>query len=351
MNKLKETVVKYPQTEIWNDSCAEKELLYAIENGAVGATTNPVIVYHVLKSELNKWELEIKRIVEENPTASEDDIAWEMIELLGTTAASSLLDIFHETKGKRGRISFQVNAKLYNDSKAIIKQAVRLANVVENAQIKVPTSKAGIEAFEELTYLGVSINATVSFTLSQAIAVAEAVERGLNRRLEEGKDISTMNPVCTLMVGRLDDYLKAYVDCNDLIVDPACLEFAGIAVAKKAYRIYQEKGYRTKLLIAAFRNHHHWSQFIGGNIILTIPYNWQVRYNQSSIEICSRIDDEVEKEILSQLLTIDEFEKAYATSMPEEEFQYYGAFVRTMNQFLKGYDDLVVIIRAYLLEK
>jgi transaldolase len=45
----------------------------------------------------------------------------------------------------------------------------------------------------------------VSFTTSQCITVAEAVERGLRRREAAGKEISTMGPVCTIMVGRLDD--------------------------------------------------------------------------------------------------------------------------------------------------
>ena len=51
--KLHETVVKFPCTDIWNDSCAQDDLDYAIERGAVGATTNPVIVKDVLKREMH----------------------------------------------------------------------------------------------------------------------------------------------------------------------------------------------------------------------------------------------------------------------------------------------------------
>jgi transaldolase len=51
-----------------------------------------------------------------------------------------------------------------------------------------------VEAIEESTYHGVNVNATVSFTVPQAVAVAEAVERGLNRRAAEGKDNSTCAP-------------------------------------------------------------------------------------------------------------------------------------------------------------
>ena len=59
MNKLLEMTKKYPQTELWNDSCSCKELSYAIENGGSGATTNPVIVFNVLKKELNTSNISI----------------------------------------------------------------------------------------------------------------------------------------------------------------------------------------------------------------------------------------------------------------------------------------------------
>ena len=72
----------------------------------------------------------------------------------------------------------------------MVAHAADLASSCPNSQIKAPTSKAGVEAFEEMTYRGISVNATVSFTVSQAIAVAEAVERGLARREAEGLPIA-----------------------------------------------------------------------------------------------------------------------------------------------------------------
>jgi transaldolase len=56
-----------------------------------------------------------------------------------------------------------------------------------------------------------------------------------------------------------------------IITDPGYLEWAGVAVMKHAYALYRERGYRTRLLAAAYRNHLHWSQFIGGDVVLTIP--------------------------------------------------------------------------------
>lgn len=350
MSNLKEMTKKFPQTEFWNDSCSVSELKYAIENGAVGATTNPVIVHQVLKKNLSEWENRIKQLIELNPTLTEDEIAWLVIGELGIKASQLLMPIYNKFNGQKGKLSFQVNAKYDCNYEKIVEHALLLSKLVTNSQIKAPTSSAGIKAFEELTYLGVSINATVSYTLSQAIAVANAVEKGINRRIKEGKDISNLSPVCTLMVGRLDDYLKEYVRKNNLLISNEALEFAGVAVAKKAYQIFKEKNYTTKILIAAFRNQYHWSELIGGDLIFTIPYKWQQKFNELSIDIQNNILKPVNNQIMNELLTIDEFKKAYEyDGLLEKDFSHYGAYKATINQFLSGYDEFVHLIRSYKL--
>ena len=64
---------------------------------------------------------------------------------------------------------------------------------------------------------------------------------------------------------------------------------------------FPERGYRIRLLSAAFRNHMHWSEFIGGDVVISPPYSWQVRFNASDIEVRSRIDQPVESKILEEL--------------------------------------------------
>ena len=350
MNKLHEMTQKFPQTELWNDSCSCTELAYAIENGGSGATTNPVIVFNVLKKELPDWEDTIREIVAAHPDYTEDDLAWDTIKAMGSKASLLLLDQFHETHGQKGRISFQTNAKYYQNRDKMVAHALELAGLVENSQIKLSASKAGIEAMEELTYRGVSINATVSFTVAQALAVAEAVERGLARREAEGLDSSWMHPVCTIMCGRVDDFLKNHYKGTDTLVSTECYEQAGVAVFKKAYKIYKERNYRTKLLVAAFRNRHHFEDFIGGDLILTIPYGWQKKYNGSTVEVRNNMDKDVDKKVLDELLTLDEFVKAYDENLRPEDFQYYGAFKATIYQFLNGYDSLVQLVRPYMVK-
>ena len=153
------------------------------------------------------------------------------------------------------------------------------------------------------------------------------------------------------MVGRLDDWLKVVVEKENIIVDPDILDWAGVAVLKKAYGIYQEQGYKTKLLAAAYRNHLHWSQFIGGDVILTIPHKWQQRFNQSDIEVIPRMDLPVDPEILRELNQhFTDFRRAYdSTGLAIEEFDAFGPTVRTLRSFIKSYEDLIATIRDLML--
>lgn len=337
-------------TDFWNDSCSIPELAYAMEYGAVGATTNPVIVGDVLKKEMGAYEGRIRELISEMGDATEDDIAWKLNEEMAVAGAKLLEPIYDKSKGQKGRISIQTNTKYYRNAELMIAQATHFGTLAPNIQIKMPATKAGIKAYEEVTYQGVSINATVSFSVPQALAVAEAVERGLARREAEGKDISQMHPVCTIMVGRLDDWLKEVAERDNILVDPECFDWAGVAAMKNAYRIYQERGYRTQLLAAAYRNRHQWMQFMGADMSLTIPHKWIKRFNSCDVPVQNNIDTPIEEKILEQLKRFPDFNKAYlADGMTIDQFDTFGPVSKTLLQFLKGYDELVAIIRNFMI--
>jgi len=349
-SKLHETVSTSP-TDYWNDSCSIEELTYAIENGAVGATTNPTIVVNVLKKEMHLWEQRIHQIIAENPTWSEVEVTWKLIEEMAVRGAGLLKPAFDREKGKKGRLSIQTNPQLYRNARGIADHAIYFSTLAPNMQVKAPVTSAGVKAIEEATYHGVSINATVCFTVPQALAVAEAVERGLNRRSAEGKSIAEMSPVCTIMVGRTDDWMKVTAKRDGIDIDPAYLDWAGIACLKRAYGIFKEKGYRARLLAAAYRHLGHWSEFIGGDIILTIPYEWQLKINASDIAVRPRMAEPVDPVILDALLTkVPEFRKSYEPDgLTIAQFDTYGATVRTLRGFISSYHELQGVVREFML--
>lgn len=339
-------------TVLWNDSCSIQELSTSIEtNGTVGATCNPVIVLGVLKKEWNLWKDRIPALIREMPAATDAQVAWRLVEEMSIKAAALLLPTFEREKGRNGRLSIQTDPALFRDARAIAAQAQHFSGLAPNMIVKIPVTRAGIEAIEEATWQGVSINATVSFTLPQAIAVAEAVERGLARREKAGKDISRMGPVCTLMVGRLDDWMRVVAEKQNIIADPRVFDWAGVAVMKKAYRIYRERGYRLRLLSAAFRNHLHWSQFIGGDVVISPPFEWQRRYNDSDVTVENRMDRPVDPAIVEELQRkFPDFRRAYdEKGLSVDEFDGYGATRRTLRQFCKATDDLVAVVRDIMI--
>jgi transaldolase len=349
-SKLHQMTMEYP-TEYWNDSCSEEELKYAISHGAVGATSNPTIVHAVLKKELYLWRDRIHTLILENPTWSETEVTWKLFEEMASHGAGFLLPTFEKHQGRKGRLSIQTNPALYRNAAALTKQAVHFNNLTPNMIVKIPVTSAGVKAIEEATHQGISINATVSFSVPQAIAVADAVERGINRRVAAGETIEEMAPVCTIMVGRTDDWMKVLAQRDGIQIDPSYLDWAGIACMKKAYSIYQERRYHTKLLVAAYRHLGHWSEFIGGELIVSLPYEWQLKVNACDIEVRERMSMPINPPIVEELYDkIPDFRRAYdEDGMRVEEFDNYGATVRTLRGFIASVHDLMAEVRDFML--
>jgi transaldolase len=338
-------------TCLWNDSADIDELTYAIANGAVGATCNPVIAVTILKKEIAVWRPRIHALLHELGGATEDQVGWKLVEEMSVRAARLLEPAFAAHAGRNGRLSIQTDPRYFRDTGAILENAMVFGSLAPNMIVKIPATRAGVAAIEEATYRGLSVNATVCFTLPQCIAVAEAVERGLKRRESEGKDIDSMGPVCTIMVGRLDDWLKVYLDRHAITVDPGILEWAGVAVFKKTYGIYRARGYRLRLLSAAFRNHMQWSELIGAEAVISPPHAWQERFNASDIEVRPRIDDPVDPSVVEQLLAhFPDFRRAYSENgLSLEEFDTFAPTMRTLRQFIAACTDLDVLVRDVML--
>jgi len=342
--------VRETGTELWNDSCGPEDLAYALANGATGATSNPPIVLGIVRAERATWHGRARELAGENPTWGESEIALRILEEVAVRGAGLLAPLFDRSGGRYGRLSAQVDPRLARDTEGMLGQAERLFSLAPNMQVKIPVTVAGLAAIEEATARGIEVNATANFTVAGALAVAEAVERGLDRRAAAGLEVD-LHPVCTLMVGRLDDWVKAAAERDDVLLTPGRADWAGVAVFKRAYAVYRERGFRTRLLGGAFRHHLPWTQLLGGDTILTIPPAWQRSLNRSGLPVEARIDDPVDPAILEELdARVPEFRLAYEPDgLAPGELEAYGASRRTMRQFLAAYADLQVEVRDAIL--
>ena len=337
-------------TALWNDSSDPSELAQSISFGGVGATCNPTIAYTCINQRRDVWLPRIAELAKEMPDATESEIGWQVVRELSLEAAKLLEPIFEAENGRNGRLSMQTDPRLARSAKALADQAEEFHNLAKNIIVKIPATSVGIEAIEEATYRGVSVNVTVSFSVAQAVTTGEAIERGLKRREAEGKDTSQMGPVITLMVGRLDDWIKEVAARDEMFLDPGHLEWAGIAAFKRAYQEFRKRGLRARMLSAAFRNVMHWSEFVGGDVVVSPPFKWAKLINDSDYKVEERMDIPVREDIMKTLLSIPEFVRAYEPDgMTPEEFDTFGATVKTLRGFLQADADLDALVRDVIM--
>jgi transaldolase len=334
------------QTDIWNDSCDVDELAYAIEHGAVGATANPTIVHDVWKKDPARWARRVRELAAERPSATEVDLAWAVVEEMSLPGARMLEPAFERFGGRQGRLSMQTNPTFWRSAEPMLQQSLHFSALAPNIIVKFPATRTGIAVMEEATYRGVSVNCTVSFSVAQAVAAAEAVERGLERRDREGLPTHDMGPVITIMVGRIEDWLRVLVERDGIVVHPAALAYSGVAVFKRAYAVFRERRFRARLLAAAIRHHLHWSEFVGGDVVITLPSAWQKKFNSSRVEPRERIHDPVDPAYVEELsAAFADFRRAYGPDgLAVDEFDGFPPTVRTLRAFIGSYHDLLAAV-------
>jgi transaldolase len=138
---------------------------------------------------------------------------------------------------------------------------------------------------------------------------------------------------------------------EQMAMDPGHLEWAGVAVFKKTYQLFQRRGYRARLLSAAFRNVMHWSELIGGDVVISPPSAWQKRFVASGVEVSPRITVAVSPAIVDDLYRrFADFRCAYdEQGLRAAEFDAFPPTRRTLRQFLGACADLNLLVRDIML--
>jgi transaldolase len=159
-----------------------------------------------------------------------------------------------------------------------------------------------------------------------------------------------MTPISTTMIGRTDDWIQVLAKRDNIAIDPGYPHWAGIACIKRIAEIFKERGYRVGILGAAMRHIMHWSELVGGELAITMPYEWQLFYNASGVEVKDRFHDPVDPKIIDELCRrIPDFRRAYEPDgLTVEEFDTYGATARTLRSFITSYHDLMNLIRDFM---
>lgn len=153
-----------------------------IKDGVMGITSNPTIFEKAINGS-SDYDNTLISLLETDLTAEAifEKLAVEDIQ----TAADFFKPIYQKTNRRDGFISLEVRPTLAYETKQTIDEALRLWELIDcpNVMIKVPATPEGIPAIETLTSMGVNVNVTLIFSISQYQAVAKAYVAGLEKKV------------------------------------------------------------------------------------------------------------------------------------------------------------------------
>ena len=221
-------------TKVWLDGVEPSDIKTQRAWGITGATSNPSIVSTILSR--GYLDSRLRELVEQG--LSDDQIAWALDDELVISAQQALLPTWWQTSGNDGYVSFELDPLIEEDT-AGLNHAERVRRYLglgrkwsaghKNRMIKVPATRAGLDALESLAAAGVAINVTLIFTERQYRAARDAIWRGAQRR-EDGLD--DFKSVYSIFVSRVDTYAEAHVP----ELSPAAQGMVGIVNAKRIWR-------------------------------------------------------------------------------------------------------------------
>jgi transaldolase len=316
-------------TDWWHDSGDPDELDRGLTHGASGVTTNPVLAHRALRAQPETWRPLIGHLP---PELAPDERAIARTRAVVNDAATKLAPQHTASDSALGYVCAQVNPTRAGDREDMLAMARRYHTWAPNIAIKLPVTAAGLDVLEECIAEGITITATVSFTVPQVIAVAERHRRGLARARQAG--IKPGRCFAVIMIGRLDDYVRDVAQDSQAGVTEVDIRQAGLAVTKRAHAIYTSQAYEAKLLVAALRGTHHMTELCGARLIMSIHPTVQNLLLKPGIPRERRIDRDIASQVIDRLCAIPEFVRSFEPDgMKPEEFISFGATQRTLSQF------------------
>jgi len=215
------------------------ELRGYVESGLRGLTSNPAILEKAIVGS-DDYDDDISQMARQDKSVMEIYEAMAIADI--QHSADVLRSVYEQTDGIDGYVSLEVNPHLARDTQGTISEAQRLFATVNrpNVMIKVPATKEGMPAIRELIAMGINVNATLMFSLSQYDQVADAFMQGLEERIGHSGDLKSIASVASFFVSRMDVKVDPLLDG---LGSPKAIALEGkiaIANAKMAYQRFRQ---------------------------------------------------------------------------------------------------------------
>jgi transaldolase len=207
------------------------------DDAVVGVTSNPTIFQKAI-SQGDLYDEQIREFLAELDDPKE--IFWRLAEKDVGDACDVLRPVWDEGHGRDGYVSIEVDPNLAGDTDGTIAEARRLHAEIDrpNLFVKIPATKAGLPAIEEMIASGKNINVTLIFSRERYAEVAEAYIRGLERLVESGGEPAQVASVASFFVSRVDTETDKRLD--ELGGHDELKGKLAVANAKLAYQRYKE---------------------------------------------------------------------------------------------------------------
>jgi transaldolase len=207
------------------------------DDAVVGVTSNPTIFQKAISAG-DAYDEQLREVLEEERDPKEIFLRLAIKDV--GDALDLLRPVWDEGKGQDGYVSLEVDPNLASDTAGTIEEAQRLHETIArpNLFVKIPATKAGLPAIEEMIARGRSINVTLIFSLDRYDEVAEAYIRGLERLVEAGGDPGTVASVASFFVSRVDTEADRRLD--EIGGHDELKGKLAVANAKLAYQRYKQ---------------------------------------------------------------------------------------------------------------
>jgi transaldolase/glucose-6-phosphate isomerase len=216
------------------------------QDGVGGVTSNPTIFEKAIGGS-NDYDQDLRRLVGEG--ASTEDIFRDLASFDVGAAADLLRPVYDRTNGHDGFISIEVSPEAAHDTEKTLSDAHWFWQQIDrpNLMIKVPATPEGIPAIEQLISEGINVNITLIFAVEVYEQVMEAYLKGLERRVQEGKEIGQIASVASFFVSRVDTLVDKLLEDKAKGADEGLTEKlhslegkAAVANAKIAYERFEQ---------------------------------------------------------------------------------------------------------------
>lgn len=336
-------------TQFFCDIADIASLQRAVAWGAVGATCNPPRAARVVHSDPEYWQAEVARIVKENPELPDEDVADILTQAVVERASRVLRPVFERTGGEKGYQAIQGNPRAYTNLDVLLSSARQYRHIAPNVAVKIPIHQEGLLAIEELAAEGINLVPTTGYSVSQCLAAALAHRRG-TKRAEKREPNPERISRCfvTMVTGRLDAHLNDQISEESIDLPDGWIDQAGIAVTKKIYGLFQERDLPSLLLSAGARGPHHFTEFVGGGMAVTLGPPIQEELVKTDGEVIPRFDSFPPSEVVEELRQkLPDFRRAYdEDGLSVSEMRAFGPCMKLEQYFLEGFDSLLQFIRS-----